>query len=186
MEGYATVGIGAWGTIFQVAADGAAHFGQLAAYLVVTTGVQVDLQQPVAVAVADDAIVEYGLLGAGHFAVVGSGGVVLGIAGEPVGECALGLRRLVGHDGPIGLVHLSGAEHLSEARQGLAGAGEQDESADGAVEPMYHSKEHIPGLVVAFLDVGLHLFGEGHVAGLVALYDFPCPFVNDDDVIVLV
>ena len=81
---------------------------------------------------------------------------------------------------------LAVGKHLVEAGEGFAGAGKDDEAADGTVEAMDHAEEDLAGLLVFLLDVLLHDVRERAVAGLVALHDLAALLVDDDDVVVFV
>ena len=71
VEADAAVGIAALHPVFQVALDGAANLGKLAANLMVTPRLETHLNERVAVAAANDTIVEFGPLAAWHLMVVG-------------------------------------------------------------------------------------------------------------------
>ena len=88
--------------------------------------------------------------------------------------------------GPIGLVHLSFGKHLVQSGEGLRGACEDDEAADGTVEAMHHAKEDGTWLVVLLLQIVLHQLRERLVASLVALDDLAALLIDDDNVVVLV
>ena len=45
MEQDGTIVVAAWGTVFEVTLDGTADVGQLASYLVVTAGVEIDVKE---------------------------------------------------------------------------------------------------------------------------------------------
>ena len=51
---------------------------------------------------------------------------------------------------------------------------------------MNNTKEDVAWFGVRFLDVLLHCFAQGLIAGLVALHDFACRLRNNDDVIIFV
>ena len=180
------VGVGTRSAVFQVAFDGATHRGQLATDLVVTACVEIHFEQKVAFALTDEAVVEHGFLAAGHFGGVGVGFVLLLVAREPGSECGFRLTGSFGHDGMVRLVNLSRAEHVVEAREGLAGAGKDDNAAHGAVQAMDYTEKHFAGFSIFFLDVCLDIVGQGAVAGLVALNNLASGFVDDDDMVVFV
>jgi hypothetical protein len=92
----------------------------------------------------------------------------------------------VGDDTPIGLVYLVQAEHLVEARQGLAGLGKEDNARRRAVQAVGHADKDVAGLVVAFLDEALKRLAERFVAALVALNDFVAGLGDGYDVIIFV
>ena len=186
VERDAGVGIAARCAVFEVAAYGAAHAGQLAAYLMVASGEEFHGEQEVAVALAGEAVAQAGFLAVWNWVVVGVRLVLLLVAHQPVAEFAGILRGAVGHDGEIGLVDVPLAEELVHAGQSLAGAGEYDHTAHGTVEAVGDAEEDGAGLGVLLLDVGFDALGERFVAGLVGLYDFAGGFADDDDVIVLV
>ena len=173
-------------SVFEVAADGTAHFGQLATYLVMASGEQFNGQKEVAVALPHQAVAQTGFFAARHFVVVGIRLVLLLVARQPVVQLAGFLRRAVGHDGEVGLVHPSLAEQVVHARQPLAGTGKHHDAAHGAVEPVGNAEKDGAGLGITLLDVGLDALGERLVAGLVALHNLAGGLADDDDVVVLV
>ena len=70
MEGDAAVGVGAGGAVLEVALDGAADGRQLRPDLMFASGDQVHLEQPIALAGGDDAVMEHCLLVKSFFAVL--------------------------------------------------------------------------------------------------------------------
>lgn len=65
-------------------------------------------------------------------------------------------------------------------------SGEDDDTTDGSVEPVHHTEEDVARFGIFFLDILFHSFAQRLVAGFVALYDFACGFVDNDQVIVFV
>ena len=94
VEADAAVGVRAGGAVFEVAFDGAADGGELAADLMMAAGEELDFDQMVTVGIAEDAIAELCELRVGRMAtaVIGESErfVLLLVAGEPVDEFALG------------------------------------------------------------------------------------------------
>ena len=74
------LGVGAFETVLLVATDRAADGGQLAANLVLATGLELDGQQVVAIAAAQVFVAELGDLGAGARAFVDGRAVAAGVA----------------------------------------------------------------------------------------------------------
>ena len=185
-QGDAPVGIGALGAILEVALDGAAYFGKLAAYLVMAARLEVHLDEGVVVGMPDNTVVEFGPFAARHLVVIGIGLVLLLIAHQPMDESSLRLLGRVLHDGPVALLHLSVGKHRIEPRESLGGAGEHDESCHRTIQTVHHTEEHVAGLGVGFLDVLLDGVAQGLVAGLVALHNFTSRLGDDDDVVVFV
>jgi hypothetical protein len=70
LKRYAAVGIAAFGTIFQVAFDGASYGRELTPNLMMPPGHQLNLQQAVVVALANDFVSEHSLLRTRHFVIV--------------------------------------------------------------------------------------------------------------------
>ena len=62
VEADAAVGVGAGGAVLEVALDGAAEGGELAADLMMTAGEELDLQKVIPVSVGDVLIAEAGFL----------------------------------------------------------------------------------------------------------------------------
>ena len=187
VQGDAAVGIAAWSTVFQVALYGAAHLGQLASYLVVASGVQVYFQKVVPVARGNEPVVQYRLLRTWHLPVVGTCRIVLLVASEPVCQCALWNLRTVLHYCPVGLAHVFvPGKHLVQAWQSLAGLGKKHHARYWPVQTVHHTQVHVAWLVVLLLQPLLYNIREGSVAGLVALHDLPCLFVDNNKMVVFV
>ena len=89
------------------------------------------------------------------------------------------LGRLVGGEGPVGLVDFPFPEHLVEPFQGLGGFGKDGDAAYGPVQPMGHSHEHLSGFSVPLGNEGLEGFTQGFVARLVSLHYLSRPLVED-------
>ena len=102
------VGKGTGCAVLQVTTDGEAYVGELATYLMVAAGVEMNLHELVAVAASKALHVENGLLGIGARGIVGVGLVLLSVAGEivvegnsplpapPLGESPFRVRYLAG------------------------------------------------------------------------------------------
>ena len=86
----------------------------------------------------------------------------------------------------VGLFHFRLLEHGVQSCQCLGGSGEDDDAADGSVEPVHHAEEDVARFGIFFLDILFHSFAQRLVAGFVALHDFACGFVDNDQVIVFV
>lgn len=187
MERDAAVGVAAWCAVLQVALDGAAYLGELAAYLVVTASMKRHLEEEVAVALCHEAIVEHRLLAVRNLTVVGSGCVLLLVAREPMRERAFWLRRPGSDDGKVGLPDgLMLGKHLIEPGQSLTRLGKQHNAADWTVEPVNHTKIDVPWLLIPVLQVILHHIRQGDIASLVSLHDVPCLLSDGNQVVVLV
>ena len=103
--------------------------GKLAENLVMPAGIQLHLQQEVALCGLDEGILELGLL-----AVFGNVRLVLGFVANQIVRKSIALfRGPIGGEGPIGLVDFSLAEHLVQALQGLGSFGKEHHAAHGAV-----------------------------------------------------
>ena len=186
MERDAAIGIAACSTVFQVTLDGASYLAQLATYLMMSARVEFYLQQPVTVRGGYDLIVKNGLLAARHLTLVCTGLVSLLIAGQPVGQRTLHLRRTCRHNGPICLADSTRTEHLTQTAQRLAGTGKEYKSADGSVQPMYYTQEDVARLMVTLGDVLFYRFREWGVSSLVALDYFPTSLGNDNHMVIFV
>lgn len=201
MKADTTVRVAALGTVFQVALDGATDGRQLAAYLVVTTRLEVNLKQRITVATGyrpirkDSAL----CLTVDGFAVAGEGIalavearddvrlVLLLVAGEEMLEASLRFGGRIGNDCPVGLLDfVVRLEHVVEPCQRLTGAREKHNPARGAVETMRDAKEDLAWLVVLLLDICLDGLGEGRVARLVALHNLAARLVDGYDMIIFV
>ena len=135
MERDGAVGVAALGTIFEVALDGASDVGQLAANLMVTPGVKVDVEE-VITARGDRylAVFEACQLGIGSCGAEDIALVALLILDEPVLESAGRLGRSVLDHRPIVLLELTGTHFLHHAAQGLGGLGQQDDTRHRTVK----------------------------------------------------
>ena len=124
VQSNASVGQTARRAILQVASDGHPNRCKLAAYLVVATCHETNFQQLVMVGGDQGAVEQDGFFGPRNLPLIRSCTVLLLVSGEPMAQLdpslCVGWRLMDGrkstcfawHDGPIGLVHLSGAEHL--------------------------------------------------------------------------
>ena len=132
VEGDAAVGIGAGGAILEVALDGTADVGELAADLVVTTGEEFHFHQVVPIGALQECIFELRFLRLSPGTLGDEGLVESLVAGHPVGQHSRFRRRLAATKGPVGLVDLPAAEHRVQALQGLGCLREQADAAHGA------------------------------------------------------
>lgn len=187
MERDAAVGIAARCTVLEVAFDRTADVCQLATYLVVAAGMQVNLQKGVApVADTDNTIVERRKLSPTSTLRHNATLVVHLILYEPVLQSSYRLCGRILDDSPVTLAKVTLLDHLCHAAQRLGSLGEQDNAADWTVEPMYDTTEDIARLAVALFDIGLHKVSKRHVAGLVALRNLAWELVERQQVVVFV
>ena len=77
-------------------------------------------------------------------------------------------------------------KHLVQARQGLAGLGKKHYARYGPVQTVHHTQVHVAWFVVLLLQPLLNNIREGSIAGLVALHNLPCLFVDDNKMVVFV
>ena len=132
-------------------------------------------EEEVAFALCHNTIVEDSLLAAWHFAVVGTGCVLLLVARQPMRKRPFLLRRTVGNDGEVGLLDcLMLGKHLVEPGQSLACLGKQDNAADRTVQPVNNTEIDVTGLLILVLQVSLHQIRQRDIASLVSLNDVPC------------
>ena len=103
MQTDTAIGIGATGTVFQVALDGTTDRCKLAAYLVVTSGLEIDFQEAVVLATHEGAVGQYGLLGLFIAGLGDKGFVEFLVAGQIVLQARFGGFRASLDDGPVGL-----------------------------------------------------------------------------------
>ena len=76
-------------------------------------------------------------------------------------------------------------EHRIQALQGLGRLREQADAAHGAVQAVRDAHEHLARLGVALGDEGLERLAHWLVARLVPLDNLTCPFVENEQVVVL-
>lgn len=182
----AAVFVGAVEAIFQVALDGAADLRQLTAYLMMTTCLEMDFEQKIAVGMGNHTVVQFCSFGVGMLFVVRIALVLLFIPDEPVHQIIFLFRRTILDDGPIGLLHFTVAKHVVEPCQRLAGLGKQHDAANRTIQTMRHADKDVPGFAILLLDPFLQHFRERLVARLVALDDLTARLVDGNDVIVFV
>ena len=192
METDAAVGITAFGAVFEIAFHRASDGSQLAAYLMMPTGLQIDFQQRIVFAP------HQGLVGQNsQFSLFGIGFgnkrlVELLIAHQPVFQSSFGLFRCALNNGPVGFSKIVLRterlllEHIVEAGEGFGCAGKEHHSARGSVQPMRHAQEHFAGLVVFDLDIGLYHLAQRRITRFVTLHDLVAGFVDSDDMIIFV
>ena len=126
MQTDTAVGVGTRGAVFQIAAYRKTDGRQLAADLVMSTGVKTDFHKTGALAIFQHFEIKHRAFRATHLLVVGKGFIALFIAGEKVREGykfarsgdlntvgALGNER---NDGMISLVDIAATEHFVQPR----------------------------------------------------------------------
>ena len=154
VERDAAVGVGARGSILEVALNWASHVGQLTPYLVVTAGVELYLQQMVTARRNGlQPIVEDGQLGTRFLGVVGDEAFVALLHTEEVvlQMAFLGRWAVLDH-GKVGLVEIAVVHQGIHAGEGFAGLGKYDHATHRSVEPMDNPTEDIAGFVVTFFE----------------------------------
>ena len=144
-----------------------------------------DFQNVIPVGVADVRVDEFRAFGAGGAFGNDEGFVGFFVADEPVLEGGRLDGGRLAAEGAVGLLDIAVAEHRREPLQGLGGLGEEADAAHGPVKPVGDAHKDLAGLVVPPGDEGLEGFGEGFVAGLVALHDLSRLLVEGQDVVVL-
>ena len=82
-------------------------------------------------------------------------------------------------------MHFSVTEHRIQPLQGLGRLRKEADAAHGAVQAVRDAHEHLARLAVTLGDEGLERLAHRLVARLVALDNLTCPFVENEQVIVL-
>ena len=98
-----SIGIRTLGAVLQIAFHGTTDSGQLAPYLVVTSGLEIDFQEAVVLATHEGAVGQYGLLGLFIAGLGDEGFVEFLVAGQIVLQARFGGFRASLDDGPVGL-----------------------------------------------------------------------------------
>ncbi len=186
VERDASVGVGAGSAVLEVALDGAADVGELAADLVMTAGEEFHLDQMIAFGAFQVVVPELRLLGFAARSLGDEGLVQLFIPGHPVGQERLGRFGPGAAQCPIGFVDFSLPEHRIQAFQGLGGLGQDHDAAHRAVQAVGNPHEHLAGFFVPLCDEGLQRLTDRLVARLVALDDFARALVENEQMVVLV
>lgn len=188
MQAYATVRIGTRCTVFEITFDDTAHAGQLATYLVMAAGQQLDLKQVISVGAAQVAPVQLGELGlaAGFRSLYDKGLVHLLVPLHPIFEMAGLGGGPVTAESPISFMDIGTAEHLRESFESLAGLGEHGDATHWPVQTVRDAHEHLARLGITLSDERLQRIRQALVPGLVPLDDLPHSLVDDENVIVFV
>ena len=196
LEADASVRIGPWGPVFQIALDAAAQVAELAADLVMAPGEKFDLQQMVSLGAFQIAVAKTGEFGTrtGGWGTIGRvsgrrdyvGLVLLLVADHIVFEQSLGGLGLGAAERPIGFVDAAVAEHRGEPLEGLARLGEDADAAHRTVETVRDAEVDFPRLGVTLRDEGLVAVCKALVACLVTLGDFAHALVDDEKMVVFI
>ena len=112
--------------------------------------------------------------------------VGLAVARHPVMERTLRFFRNVLRYRPVDFLYAAVAQHFVQPYQRLARLGEEYRTADGPVDAVGDAEEHLPRFAVALLDEGFYHLFEARFARRVALHELSGPFVDGDEVVVLV
>lgn len=187
MERDGAVVIAAGSAIFEVTLNGAADISQLTTNLMVTTCMQVDVEEMIA-AVGDRylAVFEACQLGIGARRGEDIALVALLVLDKPIFKGTCRLRRGIFDHCPIVFLELSCAYLLHHTAQGLGSFGQQHHAGDRSVEAMDDTTVDLSGFMVALLDKLFHQIGQTGVASLVALGDLPRQLIDSQQMVVLV
>jgi len=179
-------GIGPRRAVFQVPLDVTPDGGKLGPDLVVAPGVQLDLQQVVALQAQKETIREARLLcivaGAGNHERL----VQRLVSPQPVYQRIGVPGRSLRHKGPVGFFHAAFTEERAQPLERLFRAGKEHHAARGTIQPVRDPDEDVSLLPVFFLQVVTDLVGQRTVAGLVALHNVGRKLVDGNEVIVFV
>ena len=138
VEADAGVGVGAGGSVFEVPFDGTSYATQLTANLVVAARKQFYLNKMIIVSTAEPAVIQLGQFG--PRTLRGYVRLVLGLVlDEPVLQMPFRRLGLGAAKRPVGLVDAAFAQQRPKPAEGLAGLGEDADSADRPVEPVRNS-----------------------------------------------
>ena len=98
---------------------------------------------------------------------------------------ALSFCRLACNNCPVSLVHAAVAEHLVHALECLGGLGKNYNPAHGPVKSVRNTYKGFAGFLVTHCNKACNLFAQRLISCLVALHNLPCPFVYNNQVIIL-
>ena len=186
LEADAAVRIGAGRAVFQVALDGAADMGELATDLVMPAGQEPDGEQVVTFRASEIAVFETCELCFSGRLPHDVGFVLRLVAGHPVLEEGLRFLRLPAAEGKVGLVDRARTEEFRQALERLACLCKEADAADGTVQAVGDAHEDFSGFPVALRDKSFQRLRQAFIPGLVSLHDFSRPFVQCQDVVVLI
>ncbi len=172
MEVDGAVAVATPGAVLHIALDGAADCGQLGPDLVMPAGDEADMQQMVALAAAQQAVVQLGALGAGALFQVGVRAILRSIFLQVMHQYTFRFGRCVRHHGEVFLFNGMLLELLLHLRHGGLRAGQQQYAAGRAVQAMYRME--------GLLELGLGPLQQGNVAGFVGLGGHSARFVYGD------
>ncbi len=92
----ASVGVGTWSSVFEIPLDAASYACKLAAYLMMASGKQFNLNQMITLSMTDDAVFQLCQFGFGRIASDYVGFVLFLIADQPVlQKCSIRRRSVV-------------------------------------------------------------------------------------------
>ncbi len=187
METDASVRIGALSTIFEVSFDRATNSRQLAANLVMTTGLKIDFQERIVFSGCERFVGQYCLLGFFGVRLGNERFVELFVAREPVLQTCFRLFWHALYNRPVRLLDLiMRLKHRVKTCQRFASSCKEDYSTRWPIETMGYAKKDLARLVVFLLDIRLDDFRKRSVACLVALHDFVASLVDGNNMIIFV
>ena len=182
----ATARVGPRRAVLEVAFDGAADAGELAADLVVPARQEFYFKEIVSLRGGDQAVAEPGEFGTGGAFAYDKGLVGFFVPQEPVLQQGGRLGGRGAAQCTVCLVDTALAEHRIQALQRLGSLGKQADAADRTVQPVRDAHKDLPGFAVPGGDERLELLCQGFVAGLVSLDNFARPLVEDQEMVVFV
>ena len=187
METDASVRIRTLGSVLEIALHGTPNSRQLAANLVMTTGLKIDFQERIVFSGCERFVGQYCLLGFFGVRLGNERFVELFVARKPVLEACFRLFRNALDDSPIGFADLLVAlEHRVKTCQRFASSCKEYYSTRWPIETMGYAKKDLARLVVFLLDIRLDDFRKRSVACLVALHDFVASLVDGNNMIIFV
>ena len=187
MKTDASVRIATLGAVLEVSFDRTTYSRQLATYLMVPSGLQINLQKRVVFALDKGLVGQDSLFGFFGTGFGDKGLVELFIAGQPVLQMRLRLFGCTLHNRPIGFSDLfMGFEHLVEARERLASTGKEYYSTRRPVQTVRYPQKDLAGLVVLGLDVGFDGLAQRRVTRLITLHNFVAGLVDGNNMVVFV
>ncbi|OPZ11050.1 MAG: hypothetical protein BWZ06_01789 [Bacteroidetes bacterium ADurb.BinA261] len=186
MQTDAAIGIGTFGSIFQIAFDGATNFCQLATNLMMTAGLEINFKQKIFLRSCYQLVMKNRFFGIRLFRIVGCRFVGFFVFYQVMNQCVFILGRPIFDNSPIGFIHFAVAKHLIQARKCFARFSKNHHPACRSIEAVGNAAKNITRFVVFFFQIFFNQFRKRFIAGFVALHNFRRCFIDDNEMIVFV
>lgn len=188
MESYGRIWEGVRGAVLDITDDRAAYGCQLCTDLVMSSGMEVDLQQRLPFGgLSHHSILQHRLLRLLRRRADRVALILIPIAKEMVGQSGSGAIRTSLDKGEVDLLKVvPTAKGVIESCECLAGACEEYHPAHRSVKSVCHPEEDSTGLIVLILDIGFAGLHKWLISGTIPLHDLTGSLGDSEQVVVLV